>query len=114
MDAGVEVDLANLSFSILADLPGAIQQPGVPNLYEVPASAATTRAYCPEAWLARWLEERLGRRQSVWAFEKSGVRPLRAAYRSLVERLGSDCVVLIEGGMSALLRGDEPSPSAFR
>src|SRR4051812_25155867 len=107
MDAGKEVHLANLSFTSLADLDGALQQPGFPTLYEVPSSAATARAYCPEAWLARWLEERLGRRQSVWAFEKSGVRPLHAAYRHLTERLRIDCVVLIDSGSRALFRGDE-------
>lgn len=109
MDAGREVHLANLSFACLSDLPGAIQQPDASSLYEVPASAATTAAYCPEAWLARWLEERLGRRQPVWAFEKSGVRPLRAAYRRLVHELEIDCVLLVDGGTNALLRGDEPS-----
>jgi hypothetical protein len=107
--AGKEVHLANLSFTYLNGLEGAIQSPVIPNLYEVPASAADRREYCPEAWLARWLAERLGHEGRVWAFDKTGVRPLRAAYRHLVDRLGIDAVVLVDGGVDALLRGDEIS-----
>lgn len=104
-----EVHLASLSFTYLNGLSGAIQQPRVPNLYEVPASAATAAAYCPEAWLARWLETTLGRPQSIWAFEKTGARPLLRAYRRLVEHLALDAIVLIDGGIDSILRGDESS-----
>jgi len=82
-----EVHLASLSFTYLNGLDGAIQQRRYPNLYEVPALAATPDAYCPEAWLASWLSAALGRTQSVWSFEKTGVRPLERAYRHLIERL---------------------------
>ncbi len=59
---GRQVHLASLSFTHLNGLAGARQDREHPNLYEVPAGAATPRAYCPEAWLARWMEERLGQR----------------------------------------------------
>jgi hypothetical protein len=108
-DGQREIHLASLSFCYLNGLDGARQQPALPNLYEVPATAATADAYCPEAWLARWLEERRGRRQSVWAFEKTGVKPLATAYRWLVEHLDIDAIVLIDGGIDAILRGDESS-----
>jgi hypothetical protein len=106
---GREVHLASHSFCYLNGLPGARQIAEAPSLYEVPAAAATEDAYCPEAWLARWLEERLGLRQPVWAFDKTGVQPLHAGYRVLVERLGIDALVLIDGGIDAVLRGDESS-----
>jgi hypothetical protein len=104
-----EVHLASLSFTYLNGLAGTIQQRRVPNLYEVPASAASSNVYCPEAWLARWLEVALGRQQSIWAFEKTGVRPLLRAYRHLAERLDLDAIVLVDGGIDAILRGDETS-----
>lgn len=109
--AGKEVHLANLSFTYLNGLDGAVRSEALPNLYEVPASAAVPDEYCPEAWLARWIEveERLGHEGRVWAFDKTGARPLRAAYQHLVERLGLDAVVLVDGGIDALLRGDEIS-----
>ena len=107
VERGCDVHLASLSFTYLNGLDGAVQSPLIPNLYEVPASSASTTEYCPEAWLARFLGDRAGRRRSVWAFDKTGVRPLTAAYRHLVEKLGIDTLVLIDGGIDALLRGDE-------
>src|SRR4051812_31610862 len=53
--AGVEVELASLSFCYLNGLDGARQDPRIPNLYAVGADAAVETKYCPEAWLAKWL-----------------------------------------------------------
>jgi hypothetical protein len=115
--AGVEVHLASLSFTYLNGLDGARQDADVPNLYAVDGAAATQRAYCPEAWLARFLdaedgvvpESRDPARNVVWSFDKTGVRPLVRAYRALIERLGIDAIVLVDGGIDAVLRGDETS-----
>ncbi len=104
-----EVFFASLSFTYLNGLDGAHRDAEAPSLYEVPAAAATADTYCPEAWLAKWLSERSGRPQSVWAFDKTGVRPLAHAYQVLVKRLALDAVVLIDGGIDAILRGDESS-----
>ncbi len=107
--AGVAVDFANLSFSYLNALD-ARQDPDYPNLYEVTAAAASERVYCPEAWLAKWLDaEHPGEPHVVWSFDKTGVRPLARAYQALVERRGIDAIVLIDGGIDAILKGDEIS-----
>jgi hypothetical protein len=106
-ERGCQVHFASLSFCYLNGLDGTTQDAQVPNLYAVPSSAATAATYCPEAWLARWLGEKLGRAQPVWGFDKTGVRPLLAAYRRLVEQLALDSIVLVDGGIDALLRGDE-------
>jgi len=107
LDAGKEVVLANHSFCYLNALEGAQQHPSLPNLYAVPATAATERCYCPEAWLVRWVEETLDRSVPMWAFDKTGVAPLRSAYRFIVESFDIDAVLLFDGGVDALLRGDE-------
>ena len=107
--AGKRVHLASLSFTYLNGLSGARQVEGVPNLYEVPASAADTGVYCPEAWLARTLGARLGGDWPVWCFDKTGVQPLLEAYRWLIRTLDLDAIVLLDGGIDALLRGDETS-----
>ncbi|GGW71276.1 hypothetical protein GCM10010503_55860 [Streptomyces lucensis JCM 4490] len=103
--AGAEVHLANLSF---ADLYGlgpdhwieedvAAIRPGTPLRGD----------YFPERSLARWLDSR-GLPGTVYAFPTTGVRPLRAAYRALLEHLGGvDAVVLVDGGTDILMRGDE-------
>jgi hypothetical protein len=109
IDAGHEVALANLSFAYLNALEGAVQIAEAPNLYEVGAAAATADAYCPEAWLARWMAERLGQDQPIWAFDKSGVQPLHRAYRYIERRWRPDAVILVDGGVDAMLRGDESS-----
>ncbi|HTR51839.1 MAG TPA: DUF1152 domain-containing protein [Kofleriaceae bacterium] len=102
---GIAVELASLSFAYLNGLDGAGQDRDIPNLYAVGGAAATERAYCPEAWLARWL----GDDHVVWCFDKTGVRPLARAYRALVDRLAIDAIVLVDGGIDAVLRGDETS-----
>ncbi|MFH0899010.1 MAG: DUF1152 domain-containing protein [Pseudomonadota bacterium] len=109
MDGQRELHLANLSFCYLNGLEGARQNPEHPNLYEIPESAATEASYCPEAWLARWVQQRLGLKLSVWGFDKTGVRPLLAAYRYLARLLRLDAIVLVDGGIDSLLRGDESS-----
>jgi hypothetical protein len=106
--ANVGVELASLSFSYLNGLE-AKQDAEHPNLYAVEARAATPHAYCPEAWLAHWLDEQHGGRHAIWSFDKTGVRPLARAYNALVKRLGIDAIVLIDGGIDAILRGDELS-----
>src|SRR5205085_6075096 len=63
--------------------------------------------YFPEKWLAEWL----GRREQlvpIYAFARSGVRPLAAAYRSIIDRHDIDTVVLVDGGTDSILFGDEP------
>jgi len=105
--AGRQVHIGNVSFCSLPKLRHAIPQPGFQNLYEVRGACATEDVYCPEAWLSRFLEERRGRSEPIWALEKTGVRPLRAALEHLIARLGIDALVLIDGGIDSLLRGDE-------
>lgn len=44
---------------------------------------------------------------TVYAFPRTGVRPLQDAYRELVRRLDIDAIVLVDGGTDILMRGDE-------
>jgi hypothetical protein len=109
IDRGHDVHFASHSFCYLNALDGAAQHGAAPNLYAVPAAAATTETYCPEAWLARWLQQKIAYAQPVWAFDKTGVQPLLRGYRALVRQLGIDAIVLVDGGIDSLLRGDESS-----
>ncbi|MFK0256088.1 DUF1152 domain-containing protein [Streptomyces sp. NPDC090445] len=101
---GKRVHLANLSFSALAGLPA--DDWVAPDVAAVTPDTAPHQAYFPERTLARWLK--LHRYPStVHAFPRLGVQPLRAAYRALIDRLGIDAVVLVDGGTDILMRGDE-------
>lgn len=110
---GVEVSLASLSFTYLNGLDGARQDLEHPNMYEVDGACASELKYCPEAWLARFLDERFGAPAGaghlLYCFDKTGVVPLTDAYRALVARHNFDAIVLIDGGIDAVLRGDERS-----
>ncbi|BCB92007.1 DUF1152 domain-containing protein [Phytohabitans suffuscus] len=101
---GVRVHLANLSFSQLelADLD--VWE--VENVAAVTPDSASPDWYFPERTLARWLAaQQLP--STVYAFPPLGVQPLRAAYQHLVQSLGVDAVVLVDGGTDILMRGDE-------
>ncbi|WP_432984357.1 DUF1152 domain-containing protein [Dactylosporangium sp. CA-233914] len=102
--AGVEVHLGNLSIAHLYGLDeDAWLAPGVA---AIGPETMVYQEYCPERALARWLA-RHGRPATVHAFPRTGVRPLRAAYRTLAKRLRLDAIVLVDGGTDILLRGDE-------
>jgi hypothetical protein len=106
-DAGKEAFLANLSFSPL-HLTGARRLAYDLPLYEASADASPAPYinYFPEGYLARWFRSR-GEEVSVWCFERSGARPLRASYEALIDRLKLDALVLVDGGTDSLMRGDE-------
>jgi hypothetical protein len=103
-DSGVEVHLANLSFSQLELLDLHVWT--AQNVAAVTPETSGPDDYFPERALARWLAAN-DLPSTVYAFPKVGVQPLRAAYRDLVEHLGVDAVVLVDGGTDILLRGDE-------
>ncbi|MER7495140.1 MULTISPECIES: DUF1152 domain-containing protein [Streptomyces] len=101
---GKEVHLANLSFSALAGLPA--EDWAAPDLAVITPDSAPHQSYFPERTLAQWLRLH-GHPATVYAFPQTGVQPLRAAYRALIERHDIDAVVLVDGGTDILLRGDE-------
>ncbi|MFF4569377.1 DUF1152 domain-containing protein [Streptomyces sp. NPDC001410] len=103
--AGAEVHLANLSFS---DLYGLSLDSWVEeDVAAVRPDTPLRGDYFPERALARWLEAQ-GMPDTVYAFPRTGVEPLRAAYRRLLDHLGGvDAVVLVDGGTDILMRGDE-------
>lgn len=106
---GVGVCFASSSFTYLDGLEGATPHPGVPNMYRVTRASATERTYCPEAWLADFLDGEGSSPNAVWCFDKTGAAPLRTAYETLVREEGIDAIVLVDGGVDSILRGDEIS-----
>jgi hypothetical protein len=78
-----------------------------PNVAAVTPEVAGRVSYFPELALAHWLAEQ-ELPSTVYALRRTGVQPLRAAYRNLVASLGGvDAIVLVDGGTDILLRGDE-------
>ncbi|WP_433721000.1 DUF1152 domain-containing protein [Actinoplanes sp. CA-051413] len=102
--SGVQVHLANLSFSelVLLDRDSWAAE----NVAVVTPDSASTDWYFPERTLARWLADQ-DLPSTVYAFPPLGVERLRAGYRHLIDQLEIDAVVLVDGGTDILLRGDE-------
>lgn len=101
--SGTAVSLANLSFSHLANTDA---KPMVSGLYEITSETAFPGPYFPEGVLARFFANR-GRAVSIYSFEKTGVAPLKCCYQFLIEHLGIDAIILVDGGTDILMRGDE-------
>lgn len=111
---GLRADGKAVHLASLTIMPGKLLEtmeavPEHPQLFEVTPADASETSYCAEVWLARWLEERYGSGARVWCFQRTGVQPLRRAYRHLIDTLGVDTVVLVDGGIDSILRGDETS-----
>ncbi len=103
---GKTVHLANLTFSNLDSVKPEewVSEPGVA---AIGPDSAGPAGYFPERTLARWLAS-AGYPATVYAFARTGVAPLRAAYAALIRRLDADAIVLVDGGTDILMRGDEP------
>jgi len=103
-DSGRTVHLANLS---IVNLYGLDKQVWLaPGIASVTPETVAYDDYFPERTLASWLATQ-GFPAVVYAFPRTGVRPLRAAYRRLAKRLALDAIVLVDGGTDILMRGDE-------
>ena len=105
---GKTVHLANYSFSGVAGLqPGGTIRltdtlVGITADYE-----RRVVSYFPELYLAKWFKETQQEEQVLWCFQKTGAKPLIENYRALIEHLSIDGILLIDGGVDGLMRGDE-------
>ncbi len=102
---GCDVHLANFSFSDIAGLDRAEKLS--PALAGVTADTESFLPYFPEKHLAKWFQEKYHQDITIWCFHSSGTRPLQENYEILVEHLSVDGILLIDGGVDGLLRGDE-------
>jgi len=100
---GKTVHLANLSFTELGFCEG--ERP-VPSLMRVLRDTSGPANYFPEVHLAAWLADQ-GNPAPFYAIERTGARPIKAAYQWLVDEHKPDALVLVDGGVDSLMRGDE-------
>jgi hypothetical protein len=100
---GKKVAFANFSFTNLWLCGG---ERITPTMWRVDRTS-NDLPYFPEKWLAEWLDAR-GQTSPIYAFAKSGVRPLSDAYRWIMDRHQIDLVLLVDGGTDSILFGDEP------
>ena len=103
-EAGVNVHLANLSFSFRhGEITGKKLSD---NVLEVTAASRGSEYYFPEGHLAKWLSrKRLDR--SIYCIRPTAVKELTESYKLLQDHTQFDMMVLIDGGVDSLMRGDE-------
>ena len=103
---GHDVHIANYSFTRLADVRGGTWHGQ--HLLQITADAHLVRGdYFPEQLFARWYRQHRNVDKPVWCFAQKGVVPTKASYEYLVERLGIETVICIDGGVDGIFRGDE-------
>ncbi|MBN1963369.1 MAG: DUF1152 domain-containing protein [Anaerolineae bacterium] len=112
-ELGMTVHLGNFSFSDLTLYDSGLLHNGIrltDTLIGVQAEDEDLPIYFPELHLAEWFREARGEDVTVWTLHKTGARPLIENYRVLVEHLGIDGILLIDGGVDSLSRGNEALP----
>ena len=102
---GQKPHLASFSFSDIIELKDA--QRLSKTLVGVTADCKAWLPYFPERHLAQWFREKRSEEVIVWCFQKTGAYPLTDNYRALIEHLSLDGILLIDGGVDSLMRGDE-------
>lgn len=102
---GFNVHLASYSFSDIATHEHGTRLS--PTLVGVRADHEGIYPYFPEYFLAQWLASEIGQDVPIWSFEKVGAQPLSADYDRLAAHLELDGLILVDGGVDSLMRGNE-------
>jgi hypothetical protein len=114
-ELGKEVHLANYSFTDFEIVPHVTRP-----IVEIPDILIGTRGalrtplpYFPEGYLTQWFQEAHGEDVPIWMINKLGVQPVRVAFKHLIDKLQIDAIILLDGGVDSLMRGDEQSPGTI-
>lgn len=108
-EMGKTVHLANFSFSEFGILSIVSQIEVLIDGLLVGVQGPITYAmpYYPEGYLSQWFKTIHDEDVTVWMFARPGVVPLTEAYQALVEHLKIDAIILVDGGVDSIMRGDE-------
>ncbi|MCB9059463.1 MAG: DUF1152 domain-containing protein [Calditrichae bacterium] len=110
-DIGKNVHLANYSFSDIEYFEGGHRLS--PTLVGVDAAFNEPVVYFPELYLSKWFREVRNEDLTIWSFHKTGTRDLLSNYNLLIDYLNIDGILLIDGGVDSLLRGDEEETASL-
>jgi hypothetical protein len=106
---GKTVHLANFSFTEF-EIATIVSQPEIlvdGLVMGARAPVMKNLPYFPEGYLSQWFKEARGEDVIIWMLAKVGVAPLITAYQALAEHLKIDSLVLVDGGVDSIMRGDE-------
>lgn len=69
--------------------------------------------YFPEGYAAQWFIEEQGETIPIWLFERTGIPMLTECYSTLIDKLNIEAIILVDGGVDSLMRGDEFGPGTL-
>jgi len=102
---GINAHLANFSFSDIENVDFGIRL--TKTLVGVTPKPERVYPYFPEIHLVNWFKEKRNEDVTIWCFHKTGAAPLTENYKILAEHLSLDGILLVDGGVDSLVRGDE-------
>jgi hypothetical protein len=102
---GVNAHLANFSFSDIESVDFGIRLSKT--LVGITLKQERVFPYLPEFHLVNWFKETRNEDVAIWCFHKTGAAPLTENYKILAEHLSLDGILLVDGGVDSLVRGDE-------
>jgi hypothetical protein len=102
---GVNAHLANFSFSDIESIDFGIRLSKT--LVGITLKQERVFPYFPEFHLVTWFKATRNEDVTIWCFHKTGAAPLTENYRILAEHLSLDGILLVDGGVDSLVRGDE-------
>jgi hypothetical protein len=102
---GINAHLANFSFSDIENIDFGTGL--TKTLVGITPKLDRVFPYFPEFHLVNWFKEKRNEEVTIWCFHKTGAAPLTENYKVLVEHLGIDGILLVDGGVDSLVRGDE-------
>jgi len=114
-ELGKTVHLANYSFTPFSTAKIVSEPIEEIETLLLGARGALTRpfSYFPEGHLAQWFLEHEGREEIIWMLPNEGPEVLSAVYKHLVKKLNIDTLILVDGGVDSLMRGDEKAPGSL-
>lgn len=108
-EMGKTVHLANFSFTEFSLIPIVSRPEILLDGLLIGACGPLERMLptYPEGYLAQWFHEVRGEDVTIWMFARTGAALLAEAYAVLTSHLNIDAIVLVDGGVDSLMRGDE-------
>jgi Protein of unknown function (DUF1152) len=104
------IHLANLSLSKIA-FSEAANLENLTHLSDtlvgVHANTENLGFYFPELYLCQWFQETYHQEIIIWCFKVTGVQTLLKDYRLLIKHLSIDGILLLDGGVDSLVKGNE-------
>lgn len=113
---GKTVHIANYSFTdhLMAKHASETVEILIPeHLLGVSGKTKLALPYFPEGYMAQWFQEQPGEDVTIWLIERAGMPMVKQCYLTLIEKLEIEAIILVDGGVDSLMRGDEFGPGTL-